>query len=81
MLYWQGGTYARDSEEYQQLVRKAFRARFDHSERYREALRATKGYTLLHTYGCDDPTQTILTTQEFLTILNELRDLLEPITS
>lgn len=76
-LHWLGVAYARDSREYQQLIRKAFRARFEHSERYREALRAAKGYTLLHTYGCDDPTQTVLTTREFLTILNELRELTE----
>jgi len=76
-LHWQEAVFPRDSPEYLQLVRKAFQARFEHSERYREALRATKGYTLLHTCGSDDATLTVLTTQEFVTILTELRHLLE----
>lgn len=75
-LYWLGETYERQSEEYHRLLQKAFRARFDQSEEFRLALKATQGYTLLHTYGNDDPTKTILTTSEFLELLEELRSLL-----
>lgn len=73
-LYWQGKAYKRDSEDYKELVRKAFEARFDHSQKYREALKDTIGYTLTHNCGNNNPEETVLTTDEFLSILNELRD-------
>lgn len=74
-LYWNGEEYDRRSPKYLELVKKAFYARFNHSQEYRDALKATLGYTLKHSCGSDDPESTVLTEEEFVSILNELREL------
>ena len=72
-LHWQGKEYKRDSKEYQELVRKVFNARFEQSQKYREALKDSLGYELVHTCGKQDVEQTVLTENEFVKILDELR--------
>lgn len=74
-LYWQGKPYNRHSQEYADLVKKAFYSRYNASKEYRKALKASKGYKLTHTAGYNDPSKSILTTDEFLEITNNLRDL------
>ena len=74
MVWWKGQAYDRQSEEYQALIRRAYQAMFDQSERFRAALMQTRGITLVHSSGETDSYKTILTTQEFCQILTELRD-------
>ena len=48
MLLWEGQAYDRQSEEYQKLIRRAYQAMFDQSERFRAALMQTRSITLIH---------------------------------
>ena len=74
IVWWKGQAYDRQSEEYQELIRRAYQAMFDQSERFRAALMLTRGITLTHSSGETNPYKTILTAQEFCTILTEMRD-------
>lgn len=74
IVWWKGQAYDRQSEDYQKLMRRAYQAMFDQSERFRAALMQTRGITLTHTSGETDPFKTILTAQEFCQILTEMRD-------
>lgn len=74
IVWWKGVAIDRQGEEYQKLLRRAYQAMFDQSERFRAALMATRGITLIHTSGNNDPYRTILTSQEFCQILTEMRD-------
>ena len=74
IVWWKGQAYDRQSEDYQKLIRRAYQAMFDQSERFRAALMQTRGITLTHTSGETSPFKTILTAQELCTILTELRD-------
>ena len=74
IVWWRGQAYDRQGEEYQKLIRRAYQEMFDQSERFRTALMQTRGLTLTHTSGETSPFKTILTAQEFCTILTELRD-------
>lgn len=75
-LYWNGETIKRDSEEYQQLLDRAYDALFENSG-FRKALEASKGYTLTHSIGKSDMTRTVLTTSEFISRLLKLRKKIE----
>lgn len=74
IVWWKGVAIDRQSDEFQQLIRHAYHAMFDQSERFRAALMATRGMRLYHTRGKRDPFKTILTEQEFCRILTDLRD-------
>ena len=74
IVWWKGQAYDRQSEDYQKLIRRAYQAMFDQSERFRAALMQTRGITLTHSSGETNPYKTILTAQEFCTILTELRE-------
>ena len=74
IVWWKGLAIDRQSEDYQKLLRRAYQAMFDQSERFRAALMATRGMTLTHTTGNNDPYRTILTSHEFCQILTEMRD-------
>ena len=74
IVWWKGQAYDRQSENYQKLIRRAYQAMFDQSERFRAALMQTRGITLIHSSGETDPYSTILTEQEFCQILTEMRD-------
>ena len=71
-LYWQGESIKRDSEEYQELLERAYDALFE-NEGFRRALEATKGATLTHSIGNNDIHRTVLTEREFISQLNRLR--------
>lgn len=73
-LWWKGCAIPRRSEEYQILLRKAYRAMYEQSESFRKALDLTKGMTLKHPIGHNDPSMTVLTEKEFCKILTDLRD-------
>lgn len=71
-LYWQGTPMKRDSEEYKNIVREAFYALAENID-FQQTLLATGSKRLYHTMGKSDPTQTILTEEEFCGILTEVR--------
>ena len=72
-MYWKGESIDRHSTQFLELVRRAFRAMFEQSPRFRDALLATGHKKLYHTMGKSDPRQTILTEREFCDLLTELR--------
>lgn len=74
-LYWQGNSYNRNSIEYTQLIERAFDALFENAK-FRKALTATGNATLKHSMGRRKKQETVLTTQEFISNLNRLRDML-----
>ena len=74
IVWWKGQAIDRQSEAYQQLIRRAYQAMFEQSERFRAALMQTRGITLVHTIGEPSSYKTILTPAEFCGILMDLRD-------
>lgn len=72
-LYWLGNTYKRDSDEYQNLLNRAYNKLYK-NEGFRKALEATKGCTLTHSIGKNKINETVLTTSEFCSRLTYLRD-------
>lgn len=74
IVWWKGQAIDRQSEEYQKLIRRAYQAMFEQSERFRAALMQTRGITLVHTSGEPSSYKTILTPAEFCGILMEMRD-------
>lgn len=71
-LWWQGIPIKRDSLEYQELLDRAFEA-LSKNESFKKALIATGNATLTHSIGKNDPTQTVLTRQEFCSRLTRIR--------
>lgn len=74
IVWWKGQAIDRQSEEYQRLIRRAYQAMFEQSERFRAALMQTRGITLVHTSGEPSLYKTILTPSEFCDILMDMRD-------
>lgn len=75
-LYWQGIPMKRDSDDYKNIVCEAFYALAENID-FQKALLATGNKTLYHTMGKSDPTRTILTEDEFCSILTEVRTALK----
>lgn len=73
-LYWRGVEMKRDSDEYQELLNRAYNAMYEQSDSFRRALTASVGCTLTHSMGKNKKNETVLTTQEFCSRLNILRD-------
>jgi len=76
-LYWQGKEINRHSDEYQTLITKAFNCMCDQSDSFRRALIASGDSNLTHKMGRNKPNETVLTTQEFISRLNECRNKLK----
>lgn len=74
VVWWRGRAIDRQGTEYQDLLRRAYQAMFDQNDRFRAALMASRGKRLCHTQGNRDPFATILTEQEFCSILTEIRE-------
>jgi len=72
-LYWRGKVFERDSDEYQELLDRAYSAMCEQSEKFRLALLATGNATIEHSIGKSDKAQTVLTRQEFCSRLTKLR--------
>ena len=72
-LYWRGKPIKRDSDEYQDLLNRAYNAMFENTK-FKAALEASKGATLTHSIGKNKKSETVLTTQEFCSRLTYLRD-------
>lgn len=75
-LYWQGQEFKRDSQEYQDLLDRAFNALAQNTG-FQKALLATGKATLTHSIGKSKETETVLTKQEFCSRLTKIRDKLQ----
>ena len=75
-LYWQGREFKRDSDEYQELLDRAFDA-LSMNDSFRKALLATNNATLTHSAGKTKQSETILTKSEFCSRLIKIRDRLQ----
>ncbi|MCX7719607.1 MAG: hypothetical protein N2111_14560 [Candidatus Sumerlaeaceae bacterium] len=76
-LYWRGEAINRHSQEYQDLLDRAYNAMFEQSESFRNALAATGNAVLTHSIGNTDDSETILTRKEFCSRLMKLREKLK----
>lgn len=74
IVWWKGQAIDRQNNDFRQLIYRAYKAMFDQNERFRTALMQTRGITLIHTSGEDNPFKTILTPDEFCGILMDIRD-------
>jgi predicted NAD-dependent protein-ADP-ribosyltransferase YbiA (DUF1768 family) len=74
ILYWQGQPIDRFSKEYIDLIEEAFVCMFEQNDKFRQALLATGTKKLIHSHGKSDPRYTVLTEDEFVSILTRLRD-------
>jgi len=72
-LYWQGQEIDRHSQEYQDLLDRAFDA-LSQNASFQRALLATRDEPLKHTIGKRDPSRTVLTQREFVSRLMKIRD-------
>lgn len=75
-LYWQGKEFKRDSEEYQELLDRAFDA-LSTNEGFKRALLATGNSTLTHSIGKTNQSETVLTRTEFCSRLTKIRTRLQ----
>ena len=73
-IFWNGKEIDRFSEEYQELLQRAYEAKFRQDPLFRKALKATEGKTLIHSIGLQNKQETILTEKEFISLLEELRN-------
>jgi predicted NAD-dependent protein-ADP-ribosyltransferase YbiA (DUF1768 family) len=72
-LYWQGVEYDRKSDEYQELLDKAYEA-LSKNEKFKKALIASGKSNLTHNIGKTKQSETILTRREFISRLNKIRE-------
>lgn len=75
-LYWQGVEYKRDSQEYQELLDRAYAA-LATNEGFRSALLLTGDAPLTHSIGKIKQNETILTRNEFCSRLIKIREKLQ----
>lgn len=74
-VWWQGKAYGLFSDDLQMLIDRAYRALYDQSAAFRQALKDTEGAELVHTIGRHDMRKTILTEYHFIRRLEALRRL------
>lgn len=74
IVWWRGKAIDRQSEEFMELVGRAYRTMFEQNKSFRTALMSTRGMTLHHTKGERNPFKTILTEKEFCSILTDIRE-------
>ena len=75
-LYWMGKEYKRDSDEYQELLDRAYDA-LSQNTGFQRALLATGNATLTHSIGKNKQSETVLTVKEFISRLYKIRARLE----
>lgn len=75
-LYWQGQEFKRNSQEYQDLLDRAFDALAQNTG-FQKALLATGKATLTHSIGKSKIQETVLTKQEFCSRLMKIREKLQ----
>ena len=72
-LFWKDVAFKRDSQEYQDLLDRAYQAMCDQNEGFRKALLATNKAVLQHSIGRSKQSDTVLTKNEFCSRLMRLR--------
>ena len=70
IVWWKGKAIDRQSQAYQDLIHRAYKAMFEQNERFRAALMQTRGIVLAHSTGENNPYKTILTPTELCGILS-----------
>jgi len=73
ILYWRGKEIKRESQEYQDLLDKAYTELYKNTK-FKAALEASNKATLTHSIGRSDSNKTVLTVREFCSRLTKLRD-------
>lgn len=76
-VYWQGKTICRYSDEYTLLMTKAYDCLFEQNILFKTVLKRFKDYHLIHSIGCDDISETLLTEHEYRYQLNRLKSKLK----
>ena len=74
-LYWQGVEYKRESKEYQELLKRAY-TELSKNAGFRRAILTSGKSVYTHSMGKNDPTHTILTEREFVSMLNMCRNII-----
>ncbi len=72
-IHWKGQPIDRHSDDFQSLVRKAYKTMADQCPLFRDALLSTGRKRLYHSMGNHDATKTILTEKEFCSIFNRIK--------
>ncbi len=72
-LYWQGKKISRFSDEYQNLLDKAYGELAKNTE-FRKALESSADRRLIHSIGKTDARKTVLTEYEFISRLTRIRE-------
>ena len=75
IVYWCEKPYIRRSDDYTELLRRAYFSLYNQSPLFRYALKESKPYRLIHSIGSTDKTETLLTPDEYISILDWLRNL------
>lgn len=75
-LHWQGVEYPRKSQEYQELLDRAYDA-LAKNKKFQRALLATGNATLKHSIGRNKESETVLTVREFCSRLTKIRTRLQ----
>lgn len=73
ILFWQGKEFKRESQEYQELLDRAFEA-LATNESFQRALLATGNAVLTHSIGKIKENETVLTRNEFCSRLMKIRE-------
>ena len=72
-LNWKGVPLDRNSKKYQHFLKRLFEARYLGDVEYQNALYDTRNFKFTHSIGKHDKSQTNLTEEEFIGMLNHLR--------
>ncbi len=75
-IFWNGKKMDRYSEEYQNLLKDVYLSKFNQDSLFRQAIKDTKDKKLVHSIGKQEKSETILTEQEFIQNLVNLRNYL-----
>ena len=70
---WNGKRIFRHSDEYIELLKKAYTCLYRQSPIFSYALNKSKPYVLMHTIGCTNPSETLLTPDEYISLLTYLK--------
>ena len=71
---WNRKVIARNSVEYAEMLKYVFHEVFEQSHLFRLALMKSRGKILMNTSGESDKTKALITSEEFLTLLNRERE-------
>lgn len=75
VLYWQGKEYKRDSKEYQELIKRAYKE-LCKNQGFQNAILASGNATYTHSIGKSKQSETVLTEKEFISMLNMCRKII-----